>query len=165
MDRAALDAALLCDIDHGGWCPAARRAEDGTLDAKYRLKETASKKYSARTRRNIEEADGTLLVNVGSLIGGTLKTAQLAEQLRKPLLLVQLDGDRSFGNVFDWLSHHQIHVLNVAGPRESRRPGIYALAFEFLMRAPLFGDGLSMNQRVAYGLCSARRTGPHDMFS
>ena len=26
----------------------------------------------------------------------------------------------------DWLAAHHIQVLNVAGPRESQRPGVYA---------------------------------------
>ena len=29
VDRAALDWAIAHGIEHGGWCPAGRRAEDG----------------------------------------------------------------------------------------------------------------------------------------
>ncbi len=32
----------------------------------------------------------------------------------------------------DWLAAHHIQVLNVAGPRESKRPGVYAAAYRCL---------------------------------
>ena len=32
----------------------------------------------------------------------------------------------------DWLKKHSIAVLNVAGPRESKRPGVYAAAMRSL---------------------------------
>jgi hypothetical protein len=35
VDRAALDAALAVDFPCGGWCPADRRAEDGTIPDRY----------------------------------------------------------------------------------------------------------------------------------
>ncbi|MFB3114968.1 MAG: YpsA SLOG family protein, partial [Nitrospirales bacterium] len=28
-DRGGLDAAIHCDLPHGGWCPKGRKAEDG----------------------------------------------------------------------------------------------------------------------------------------
>ena len=28
-DRGGLDAAIACNIPHGGWCPKGRKAEDG----------------------------------------------------------------------------------------------------------------------------------------
>jgi len=31
-----------------------------------------------------------------------------------------------------WLEQHRIRVLNVAGPRESEQPGIYAQAITYL---------------------------------
>jgi hypothetical protein len=41
-DRAALDFAIEHGIPHGGWCPAGRKAEDGTTDPRYQLKETSA---------------------------------------------------------------------------------------------------------------------------
>ena len=67
--------------------------------------------------------------------GGTLATQIFAERMAKPYLVFQLDD----GGVTDvavkvlaWLRHHEIETLNVAGPRESKRPGIYRLTGEFL---------------------------------
>lgn len=141
-DRAALDVALQLGIAAGGWCPAGRRAEDGVIPARYPLVETKSPIYSVRTRRNVREADGTLVFNLGVLDGGTLLTVNYAARRGKPCLLVQLDapGHPDPAAVAIWLRDHHIRVLNVAGPRESKRPGIYAEVKGFL-EGVLRGEG------------------------
>ena len=63
-DRAALDAALELSIPHGGWLPKGRKAEDGPVSKRYRLQELASPNYRDRTRKNILESDGTLIVSI-----------------------------------------------------------------------------------------------------
>lgn len=134
-DRAALDLALVLGIDCGGWCPAGRRAEDGPIDARYPLSETASADYSERTRRNVLEADATLVLCQGALSGGTLLTVQIAGELDKPCLVVDLRRPWQPGEVGAWLEACAIACLNVAGPRESSAPGIYALARDYLQAA------------------------------
>lgn len=126
-DRAALDVALELGIPAGGWCPAGRRAEDGPIAARYPLTETRSPIHSVRTRRNVREADGTLVFNLGELDGGTLLTVTYAGERGKPCLLVQLDDPQhpDAAAVRNWLAANAIRVLNVAGPRESKRAGIY----------------------------------------
>lgn len=134
-DRAALDWAIRNDVPHGGWCPRGRKAEDGVLPAKYELRETASTDYRRRTRQNVTDSDGTLVVNLGTIEGGTLKTVQLAKRFGKPHLVLQLDsgaGDEEVRQFLDWLRLESIATLNVAGPRESKRPGIYSLVNELL---------------------------------
>ena len=61
-DRAALDWALHHDVECGGWCPKGRKAEDGTIDPKYPLKETPSVAYIQRTEWNVRDSDATVLV-------------------------------------------------------------------------------------------------------
>ena len=137
-DRAALDWAIQSGIPHGGWCPLGRIAEDGPLATQYALEEMPSEDYSARTRQNVIDSDGTLIVNIGELDGGTLKTLRFAEQLRKPHLLLQMDDgvqEASVREFFDWMRRGSIFKVNIAGPRESKRPGIYRLVREFLNRA------------------------------
>ena len=34
--------------------------------------------------------------------------------------------------IMEWVRSHQVQVVNIAGPRESQSPGIYAQAAEFL---------------------------------
>ena len=91
VDRAALDWALENDIPHGGWCPRGRRAEDGRLHHRYALRETDSSDYSQRTKKNVEDTDGTLIINSGDLSGGTAKTASYARSVHKPLMIVGLE--------------------------------------------------------------------------
>ena len=55
-------------------------------------------------------------------------TADLARQIGKPCLIVALEEGIEPTAFRAWLDAHQIAVLNVAGPRESKRPGVYAAA-------------------------------------
>ncbi len=134
-DRAALDWAIRNGIPHGGWCPRGRKAEDGRLDPIYLLQETESAGYRQRTRQNVIDSDGTLILNPGELDGGTRGTVKLAETLGRPHLLLQLDGGplaEGVRQLLDWVSQESISILNVAGPRESKRPGVHLLASDFL---------------------------------
>jgi hypothetical protein len=128
VDRAALDAAIRHGIPHGGWCPRGRLCENGTIPARYALSETASWDYADRTEKNVIDSDGTLILNSGPLDGGTLLTREFAEEHHRPWLLVDLDTGLDTEAVRGWIRKHGIAVLNVAGPRESRRAGIYAQA-------------------------------------
>lgn len=132
VDRAALDVALELGIPCGGWCPKGRRAEDGPIAARYPLRETDSTEYPVRTERNVKDSDGTLILNLGPLEGGTALTLKFARTYNKPHLVLDLSepGDPAF--VREWLRNEKVCVLNVAGPPESARPGIYAKALEFL---------------------------------
>ena len=137
-DRAALDWAIRNGVPHGGWCPRGRTAEDGVLPAKYELREAESLDYRWRTRQNVTDSDATLILNMGALDGGTLETAKFAKTFGKPHLILQLDcgvRNEDVQQLLDWLQRESIDALNIAGPRESKRPGIYALSCELLDRA------------------------------
>lgn len=136
-DRAALDFAIAHGIPHGGWCPRGRLAEDGPLDTRYRMRETESEGYRQRTKRNVADSDATLIFNIGELADGSLATLHFAESAGKPVLVVALDAEDSatqLEGVREWLSANGIAVLNIAGPRESKRPGTYRRTLEFLGR-------------------------------
>ncbi len=70
-DRAALDVALELGLDHGGWVPKGRAAEDGPLPGRYRVRETPSEDRAERTMRNVADSDATLLISHGPLTGGS----------------------------------------------------------------------------------------------
>ena len=127
-DRAGLDVGLALNIPVGGWCPQGRRAEDGPIPSRYPLVETPERNYQTRTRRNVEASDGTLILNRGQLDGGTALTVKLARQMGKPCLIVALEEGIEQEAFQAWLDANQIAVLNVAGPRESKRPGVYDAA-------------------------------------
>ena len=132
VDRAGLDAALELGIPCGGWCPKGRRAVDGAIPAKYPLMETDSQDYAERTRLNVLDSDGTLILNVGELGGGTEYTVEVAKQNAKPFLVIPLDKSPEPQRVIDWIELNNIHILNVAGPREEKYPGIQDQAVSFL---------------------------------
>ncbi|GAB4352168.1 MAG: putative molybdenum carrier protein [Immundisolibacter sp.] len=124
--------ALALGLPCGGWCPAGRRAEDGPIPDRYPLSETASADYAERTRRNVEDSDGTLVLCAGTLTGGTLLTVQLAGTHDKPCLVVDLRRPWQPRDVLDWLDACAIETVNVAGPRESGAPGIHRQAADYL---------------------------------
>lgn len=134
VDRAALDFAIARKIAHGGWCPAGRRAADGVLDARYQLQETESSGYRQRTKRNVLDADATLIIYQDRLEGGSLLTRDLAAGHGKPLLLCDLHvpAEELLTAWQDWLLSHPIAILNIAGPSEARNPGIYLPASALL---------------------------------
>lgn len=137
VDRAALDAALELGICTAGWCPQGRRSEDGRIPPVYQLTETESRNYAVRTRWNVRDSDGTLIVALDEVSGGTELTAQVAQGQGKPLQIVRLrdGGENSPAQhvqcVVDWIVSRKIRLLNVAGPRGSSDDHIYSLAREF----------------------------------
>ncbi len=140
VDRAALDWAIAHGVRHGGWCPKGRRAEDGIIPRRYRLKQTRSPAYNVRTRWNVRESDGTLIVSANHLIvGGTKLAAEFAKSLKKPLLhLAVTTGARRAARQLDrFITQHRIHVLNIAGPRDSDEPGIQKFVQDVFTRSSL----------------------------
>ncbi len=135
VDRAALDVALKLGVPCGGWCPRGRRAEDGPLKEIYPLQETPSSDYTQRTRWNVRDSDGTLVLYKSSLSGGSELTVELAKKHNKPCLVIDLCEDPSPEKLLDWLRRQQIRTLNVAGTRESGSTGIYDEACQFLKEA------------------------------
>lgn len=124
VDRGALEAALSIGVAHGGWCPRGRRAEDGRVPLRYDLRETDSSRYDIRTEKNILDSDATLIIHQGPLTAGTALTRRLAQLHGKPLRLIDLALPIDWNASQRWLMAAQVHVLNVAGPRESSCPGI-----------------------------------------
>ncbi len=134
VDRAALDAALETGLPCGGWCPKGRRAEDGRIPGHYPLEETSSSDYRLRTRMNVEDSDGTLILTWGPPTGGTALTLKLARRLHKPYFVVDLLRGGNAPGVLEWVQTNDIRILNVAGPREGEAPGIHARAVAFLRK-------------------------------
>jgi hypothetical protein len=132
VDRAALEAALALHFPCGGWCPKARRAEDGLIPYRIPLQETPGEAYEQRTRWNVRDSDGTLILTEGEPTGGTALTIEAARGLGRPLLVLDLDRRPTVVTVEDWLHTQRIRVLNIAGPRESQMPGIYRRAYDFV---------------------------------
>jgi Circularly permutated YpsA SLOG family len=105
--------------------------------------ELTTSSYPARTRKNIEESDGTVIFSLERLLnGGTKLTRDYANKLGKPLLhIYDTRKERIFNPDFhrleiqglaNFLCSNKIEILNVAGPRESKEPGVYKWTFSML---------------------------------
>jgi hypothetical protein len=137
VDRAALDAALEAGVECGGWCPEGRKAEDGVIPARYPLTELIGAGYRQRTRRNVQDSDGTMVVDFGQPRGGTEQALLFCVRERKPYLLLdalEVGVDRAVARLAEFVELNGISVLNVAGPRASREPGAYQYAHDVTLK-------------------------------
>ena len=133
VDRAGLDAALELGIPISGYCPKGRKAEDGIISDKYPLTETESAGYSKRTKLNVIKSDATIIFTRAKPYGGTKLTITLAKKHKKPFLVVYLNKKNRSKEIAAWIKNKKINTLNIAGPRESKNPGVYDEAKKALL--------------------------------
>jgi hypothetical protein len=97
---------------------------DGARGAEGRnLVETSQKDYRTRTKLNVRDSDGTLVVTPSDeLAGGSLLTVRVASELGKPLLhlAVSAGAEEAGERLRLFIDNNRIRVLNVAGCRLSR---------------------------------------------
>jgi hypothetical protein len=127
-DRAALDFAIKFNIPHGGWITKGRRTESGPLPEIYKLKEMDTRDYPARTRQNILDSDGTVIIARGPLTGGSSLTHAFARKTGKWVCRINLLEQDIFEAALilhAFILDQDIRSLNVAGPRASHDPDIY----------------------------------------
>jgi len=134
VDRGALDAALVKNVECGGWCPEGRKAEDGVIPESYPVQELKGGNYRKRTRKNVQDSDGTVIIYFGQLSGGTEQTIRYCQSEKKPYLLVdalELEADRAAERIAGFHSGLPGPKLNFAGPRASND----ARAYEYTVKA------------------------------
>ncbi|HSZ08076.1 MAG TPA: putative molybdenum carrier protein [Steroidobacteraceae bacterium] len=123
VDRGALDAALGSGFPCGGWVPGDRMAEDGVISDRYPLTPLPNGNYRQRTRLNVVDSDGTVILYDRSLSGGTHLTRDLCELLNRPCILISAretpDPIAAAETVLKFIEDNNIETLNVAGPRLS----------------------------------------------
>jgi len=127
-DRAALDVAIKFNIEHGGWIPKGRRTEKGPLPMKYQLNEMLTPDYRERTKQNIIDSHGTVIISRGKLTGGSKLTQSFAKIAGRPncyLDLLKAEEFEASITLKSFIMENKIRILNVAGPRLSHHPGIY----------------------------------------
>lgn len=137
-DRAALDVALALGLPYGGWCPPGGWAEDlpsppGLLERYPLLRPTPTGPASTRTLWNVRDSDATLVLAASGRLSsspGTRLTVEEARRLGRPHLVADAADPLP---VRTWLGSLTFPLrLDVAGPRESEQPGLYAAAYETL---------------------------------
>ena len=140
-DRAALDFAICCGLNYGGWVPKGRTDELGVIPLCYsKLIDAGYEDSSIRTEWNVWDSDGTVIFSHGPLTGGSKLTAESAVKLGKPWLHVDLENlsELSAAEEFSkWIRKHNIRTLNVAGPRQSEDANIYRDTLKMLELAIL----------------------------
>jgi len=72
------------------------------------------------------------MVGFPSGIRSRSQPRRLARRHGRPCLVVDLASDPTTDAAIEWLTHHDIRTLNVAGSRESQSPGIHEMARGFL---------------------------------
>jgi len=129
-DRGGLLAGELLGIETGGTAPPDFMTEVGPDLSLKKLGlvegEPDPRVYPKRTRKNVKNSDGTLLIGNTTSPGSKL-TLRYCNELDKPRLINPTPSGLKW-----WIDHHKIEVLNVAGNRESKNPGIQKETFTLL---------------------------------
>jgi hypothetical protein len=150
IDRAMLDFCLDHGMRCGGWCPEGRKAEDGTIDLKYPVKELPRSSWNERTAANVRASDATVILYENEMMGGTLKSFEFARKEEKPILLLDMsvmDALLAAGRLVKFLDRYRPGILNFSGPRHSDWPGGYGYCYAILQEA--FGQSGETPSTVA----------------
>ena len=145
VDRGALAAALKLGFPYSGMIPKGCKAEDGIVPLEFTaMTESDSEDYRFRTRWNAEHSDATLILSFTPMLeGGTLRTRQYCMNSRKPYFVDNPSSPaiaKGALKVSGWLDKvckkngGAPIVLNVAGPRESKSPGIAEATEAYISR-------------------------------
>jgi len=125
-DSSVIEVGRRLGIAVGGLVPMGWRTEQGPRPELERLgfTQSDSRDYRVRTRRNVEQSDATLIFAVQPDSDGTRLTIEHARELGRPWLLVDPFQATVASRITNWLEETRPVVLNVAGNRESKAPGI-----------------------------------------
>lgn len=138
-DQGGLVAGRRLGLETGGTAPKGFRTAvgDDPRLAELGLVEHSSDKYPPRTKCNVRDSDGTLVIGRHSSPGSKL-TIRLCAELRKPCFLQAWLVGQDVPDTAEfqaWLIANDIRTLNVAGNGEGGNQGIGRVTIEFLVRA------------------------------
>ena len=132
VDQAALVAAHKLGIVISGWAPKGFRCENGIIPKKYadHMCEAPNSDYPTRTEMNVVDSDATIVYCYDVKTSrGTKLTIELCKKHKKPwfdmVSETQMFEDNEDG--YDYFASllEGFGIVNVAGSRESRFPGIF----------------------------------------
>lgn len=163
VDQGAWRAAKAAGLETGGWMPKGFKTEDGPrpeFAALYGAIEHTSPRYEDRTPLNVGDADVTILIGDWTSRGSKLAYRCFREKIgekgsgrgRDPGICYI--RERGWIPVYRWVTSGTLNleadsvirvlrsqphgVVNVAGNRESAKPGIGAWTEAFLL--PIFRE-------------------------
>lgn len=126
-DIAGLVAAQKAGIPTTGWAPKGFRTERGNkpiLKTNYNLIEHESRDYGPRTMLNAAAADITFIFSTDKHSPGTKKTIEACINSGCAYVVYDEFSEQTTANIKAYLTLMQAMVINVAGNRESKSPGI-----------------------------------------
>jgi hypothetical protein len=144
-DIGGLRAARRVGIATGGWAPKGYMTERGPmpylLGTVYSLEEHPSPHYPPRTALNIFSSDMTLIF-ADRLDGGSALTRDMCFKMKKPVFHIApcdydvegLDHLSALVDVWKWVERQPHDIINIAGNRESKSPGIGVRTTDFLVK-------------------------------
>jgi len=143
-DCGAIDMAMKHHIPHMGYVPKGRRTEDGPLDEKYtHVIETKSAAYPERTEMNVRTGSVTVVFSKNMGRGSRL-TADLCEKFHKPWIQLEafpnVEADAAKLKAFLESQSKAPKIINVAGSRESKSPGMHDHVIKVLEAVMLDGQ-------------------------
>lgn len=138
-DQGGLVAGRRLGLETGGTAPRGFRTATGDDPrlAALGLTEHASRDYQPRTKDNVLDADGTIVIGRHSSPGSKL-TIKLCAEFRKPCFLLPWNSGEEVPDPTEfqaWLLRNDIQVLNVAGNGEGNNQGVGRAAVAFLVAA------------------------------
>ena len=139
VDLGALNAAKKAGIATGGCLPKGCKTEDGidlSLKIRYTMYESTKSDYKDRTEQNVRKTDATVILT-GVKSRGSDLTKKICEKFEKEYVLVDindLDASEKIVNFVQEIFNKKSRkiILNLAGNRESKYPGIENKTMEIL---------------------------------
>ena len=129
-DQGGLEAGKILGLETGGTAPLGYRTDSGanpTLKKLYNIGEDESYNYKPRTIKNVGNSSGTAWFGNESSPGGKL-TISTCKKFGKPYCI-----NPSKLELIKWIEWNNIKILNVAGNRESSKPGLQQKVRDFLV--------------------------------
>ena len=107
----------------------------------YNLTETPKANYLQRIEWNARDSDGTVVFTLASPVtGGSLRTIEFAEKHGKPCIHISKASYKPAEDLQRFVEEHEIGILNVAGSRESKEPGIHRWVMSVLEDALFWNE-------------------------
>ena len=129
-DQGGLEAGKTLGLETGGTAPMNWFTEVGAkkeLLQSFGLVEAIEPGYPFRTGVNVINSDATILFGKASS-SGSLLTSSLCKYYKRPSII-----NPSKEHLLLFLETYKVGVLNIAGNRESKWPGIQATVKTFLV--------------------------------
>jgi hypothetical protein len=138
-DIGGIRAAKATGLQVGGWIARGWLTESGPHPEYadlYGAKECPTPGYPQRTRRNIRDSDATIVFARFPNSPGTRLTIDTAYEMERPSVVVKvilgvIPIERPTA-MAGWLRERGVKVVNIAGNRESKVPGICAWVERYL---------------------------------